>query len=186
MAAEIPLSRGLFALVDDADVERLRIYKWSVIRGGNTFYARSYVGADTVMMHHLVMPPPTGLIVDHVNFNGLDNRRGNLRVCTHSQNRMNTRKPCKTVSRFKGVHLDPKANKWRVQINIDRDRISLGSFASEIRAALQYDRAARLLFGKFARTNEALGLLAGAEDRVLSGFDRLPRNCTSFEVPKAA
>lgn len=144
------------ALVDEADEHLVSAHRW-IIRGPRK--SKYAMNSDGMMMHNLIMPPSDGLVVDHKNGNGLDNRRSNLRLCTPTQNQWNRRKHKPTTSQFKGVRQDKGRSSWRAQIVVHGERIHLGSFSSEREAALQYDRSARIFFGTFAMTNEKLGLL---------------------------
>lgn len=113
--------------------------------------------ADLIHRHALQDNPKP--LIDHINGNSLDNRDENLRGCTHKEN-MRNRRPAynRQTSRFKGVRLT-KAGTWRVEIEQNGEYLHLGNFGDEKRAARQYDRAARIFFGRFARTNASLGLL---------------------------
>jgi len=97
--------------------------------------------------------PPPGMIVDHINRNGLDNRRCNLRIGTIAQNAMNKRGQRNASSRFKGVTWSHHVSKWVASINEGGKRRHLGCFVSEIEAALAYDAAARILHGDWACLN---------------------------------
>lgn len=154
MVRQIALSQGLFALVDDDDYHLVAGHAWYAQKGAENWYARTIDGKS---MHRVITDAPVGKEVDHANGNGLDNRRANLRVCTRAENAKNRAKHAPAVSKFKGVHLTKFG--WRAAITQNGEKLNLGTFKSEERAARQYDRAARLCFGKFARTNEAMGLL---------------------------
>ena len=93
--------------------------------------------------------------IDHINDNGLDNRRSNLRICSQSQNLMNCRKP-KTLfsSKYKGVSWVQKHKRWKVSIAFKGKRKYIGHFLSEIDAAKAYNKAAEKYFGEFARLNK--------------------------------
>jgi hypothetical protein len=105
-------------------------------------------------MHRQIVNPPDDLLVDHHNHNGLDNRRFNLRLATDSTNQQNARKRItKTTSRFKGVDFVKATGKWRARIAVNGRRLFLGSFDSELEAALAYDAAARKYFGEYACLN---------------------------------
>jgi hypothetical protein len=147
----IGLSGGLFAIVDAADFDWLTRYNWRAT-GGDSSYACCEIGGKKVYMHRLIMNPPAGMVVDHANGNRWDNRRGNLRVCTQAENLRNRRKWFGS-SRFKGVFWDPVRRKWRVLIRCNGETIHMGRYANEVQAAMAYDRAARRLFGPYARLN---------------------------------
>jgi hypothetical protein len=117
-------------------------------------------------MHRLILQVAEGQVIDHVNGDGLDNRKSNLRACSHRENMRNRNKWLEYSSPFKGVFFGEEDLLWRCEIKADGERLRLGRFASEHAAARQYDRAARLMFGRFARTNEALGLYDKHPDRL--------------------
>jgi hypothetical protein len=94
-----------------------------------------------------------GILVDHRNGNGLDNRRINLRLCTDAQNRANRRLQRNNKSGFKGVFLNAKNGKFLAHVQVNKKTFYLGSFVSPIDAAKAYDKAAKLHFGEFARLN---------------------------------
>ena len=149
MSKEIQLTRGKVAIVDDEDFERLNQHNWCVRQGTKTFYAIREAQGKRIHMHHLICPKP----VDHINGNGLDNRRCNLRQATQSQNRMNQSKGGGTSSKFKGVTWSKQSQKWQAQIKFHKKNKHLGLFISEVEAAKAYDKAAKQLFGTFAKPN---------------------------------
>lgn len=152
----IELTKGYFALVDECDAA-LSCYNWSALVRSNTTYASRYVRINgrrnRVLLHREIMNPNRKLTVDHVNRNGLDNRRKNLRVCTKTQNLGNQRKCRKSLSIFKGVCFDKRVQKWFAAIHINKKGIYLGSFVNQVDAAKAYDRAATIHFGQFACLN---------------------------------
>jgi hypothetical protein len=149
----IPLTGGLFALVDDADYAALAKYRWSVVRSGRNFYARRHRSGRGLYMHREVMGLLVGWEVDHINHDGLDNRRRNLRLCTRRENAHN-RLPCRNgSSRYKGVSLHKPSGRWRANISSDGKNFFIGSFKSQVGAAKAYDDKARELFGEFAHLN---------------------------------
>jgi hypothetical protein len=103
-------------------------------------------------MHRQITGAAAGLVVDHIDNDGLNNRRSNLRICTIKQNSRNSRSPG-GASRYKGVSRDKRHKKWRVKIICNGKRISVGYFANEIKAALAYDEHAKELFGEYAYLN---------------------------------
>jgi hypothetical protein len=155
---KIPLTKGKYAIVDVDDYKHLSKYKWHVKEGKNTFYAvRHYYFKSVhkhVCMHREIIKAPDNLFVDHINLNGLDNRKANLRLATKTQNSQNVPKTRrKTSSKYKGVSYQTRDRVWRAKIKIKRRDKHLGSFKNEIDAAKAYDRAARKYFGEFARPN---------------------------------
>lgn len=156
---EIPLSKGWTAWVDEEDYENLARYTWCAleIRGGKKFYAvrNSSLRSGprkTLLMHREILQASSPLQVDHVDGNGLNNQRSNLRLATSAENAHNQASRGGTSS-FKGVTRHKKAGSWQAQIKVSGKHQYLGLFKSEIDAARAYDRAAIELHGKFARLN---------------------------------
>lgn len=165
MTVRVPLRGGRFALVDLDDAKLVLSHKWHLVKTGSdglnyagSSSAREVGSRQGITLHRFLMGHREGHFIDHINGDGLDNRRENLRWCKHSENIRNQRKRSGTTSRFKGVWRDRSKGLWQVGIEQDGHQLFLGSFQDEERAARQYDRAARLIFGPFARTNEMLGL----------------------------
>ncbi len=162
---EIPLTRGLVAIVDAADYDALSEFKWfALICGrGDFFYAarRMRMGEigwvsktpKLVLMHRHILRPGIGVLVDHIDHDGINNRRGNLREATASQNGANGSAARGHTSAFFGVTWSSACAKWRARICVGRQSIHLGVFASEVGAALARDAAARQYFGEFASLN---------------------------------
>ena len=153
----IPLTQGKFAIVDAKDYEWLSQYKWYANQDGNNFYAYTFLTKGNkkkrVFMHRLIMNAPKGLCIDHIDINGLNNRRSNLRPCTPAQNVQNSRPRSNASSKYKGVFWNKKNKKWIATIHKGENRTYLGGFDDEIEAALAYDRKAEELFGEFAYLN---------------------------------
>lgn len=158
---EIPLSDGKHvALVDECDYEVMCRFTWHVHRDRRgRVYARRWIGKRHVHMHREILGVAERRIqVDHIDGNGLNNTRGNLRVATNQQNSWNHRphrrrtKPAERHSRHNGVSW--YANRWRARITVSGRTRHLGRFETENEAALAYNVAAREAFGEFARLNE--------------------------------
>lgn len=161
MTREVPLSRGLVALVDDADYELIKGYRWRATPdvGRRTVYAVASIREEgrkrAVWMHRLITAAPVDSLVDHVNGDGLDNRRSNLRPCSAKQNTRNRRRHENNTTGFKGVAQDKRDGRYRAYIMVDGAQVALGGFACPLRAARAYDRAAAEHFGEFASLNFA-------------------------------
>ena len=153
---KIPLTKGLFAIVDEEDYENLSRYQWYVLGHKNKEYAARYVGNNKhLRMHRILLNAPDGIEVDHINGNRLDNRKCNLRLATRAENGRNRGKfKCKTHSKYKGVTYHTRDKRWQGTIIINRRHIHLGYFDTEQEAALAYNDAALKFHGKFAKLNE--------------------------------
>lgn len=154
--SSIPLSRGLKALVDPSDFPSLIKHKWHSIDASNKTYASTYLsGRGTrIFMHRLILNAQKGQEVDHIDGDGLNNTRLNLRFVTRQQNCFNSGKTQRvTTSKYKGVSRCSVRNRWKARIKINQKAIDIGRFVNEIDAAKAYDQKAIELFGSFARLN---------------------------------
>jgi hypothetical protein len=149
----IALTQGYFATVDADDYERLSQYKWHVEKSGNTYYAVRIEKGRAIKMHREILNAPDGLQCDHINHNGLDNRKCNLRLCTHQQNCFNKKPLPNRTSKYKGVLWCIEHKKWRAVIMHNGRQIHIGYFDYEQDAAIAYDDYAAELFGEFAYLN---------------------------------
>lgn len=157
--SEIKLTKGKYALVDDEDFDYLNQFKWYTSTAG---YARRYSRdintkkSKYIYMHRELNNTPLGLSTDHINGDTLDNRKCNLRSCTHEQNMLNSGKH---GPGYKGISWAVKSNKWDVRITIKRKCVRLGFFSSLEEAIMVYNNAAIKHHGEFARLNEIGGHL---------------------------
>jgi hypothetical protein len=151
----IPLNGGkAYAQVDDTDYERLNQYKWYVLGR----YAIRHEPADgkvrIIHMHRQILTAPHGLDVDHIDYNGLNNQGHNLRLITRSQNLQRARKTYRSCSsHYKGVHWHKYWRRWNANIFYRGKKRLIGTFESELHAAMAYDMWAAHLFGDYTTLN---------------------------------
>ena len=146
MTKEIQLTQGKVALVDDSDYEEMSKYRWYAHKDHNTFYAHRKSPTDPVthkramiLMHAVIIGASRGMDVDHINGDGLDNRRCNIRIVTRRQNLQNLH--IKKTSKYPGVHLHNRSRKWQAQIRANGKWYYLGQYDDEATAALRYQIA---------------------------------------------
>lgn len=156
--AYVKLGSGEEAIVDVDALPRMARFSWQALRTASNVYVtgNSYVSDGPrycVNLHRLVMGYPKGLEVDHINRNGLDNRRCNLRVCTRQENARNVPRRANA----KGVKFDKRTGKFVARINVNRKHHHLGVFTTQEEAKRAYDEAAMRFHGAFARTNSMEG-----------------------------
>lgn len=165
----VPLTRGYYACVDDADYPLVRQYSWYADVRSYTCYATTTIDGRPVRMHNLIMGAKR---VDHRDHDGLNNTRSNLRLATQKQNSFNTRKRGKF---FKGVTHQPRLKKrpWQARIQVDAIQIHLGYFKTALEAASVYNVAARKYFGDFAYVNEVTEVEPSKSHRYLIVSKRL-------------
>ena len=153
---KIILTQGKEALIDEEDYEMVNKHTWYAHKQWG-YYARTNIRKNKkrtcILMHRFIMGAKKGQMIDHINCNGLDNRRSNLRFCTPTGNSINRRKNIGCSSKYKGVHWHNQNRKWRSQIMINKKSTQVGMFECEIVAARAYDQQAIRLHGEFAKLN---------------------------------
>lgn len=149
---EVMASTGERFLVDKDDLHLLGNWSWKVHKG--VVCRSDWKTKKTVILHRLIMDAPDGMVIDHINHDTLDNRKSNLRICTHQQNIMNSRKrKGNNTSKYKGVSYDKK-HKWRMKITKDGISTDISGFDTEEDAARAYNEYAKMLHGEFAYLND--------------------------------
>jgi len=158
---QVPLNHGLYFIVDGTRYDEFMQCRWNTRRdkSGRHYACRLTKADDNGIRHSIAAHQQVVGIaspqVDHINHNGLDNRRSNLRPCTHDQNVRNARKRSDNTSGFKGVSFNKKREKWQAYIGggSRSKKIHLGMFLTPEDAARAYDDAAHKSFGEFAWLN---------------------------------
>lgn len=154
---KIPLTKGRFAIVDNIDFKELSIYRWTFQgeKTNNNGYAIRDTSRGRVFMHRVILNAKKGKICDHINGNGLDNRRNNLRICTSGDNNKNSKVLRKNnTTGYKGVSFVAKNKKpWFAQIQVDGKNMYLGCFENIKDAARAYNKAAMAYHGIYAKIN---------------------------------
>jgi hypothetical protein len=155
VTVEVPLSRGMVALVDDEDAPAvIALGSWHASENRGLWYARhAYIERGcrhNLYLHRFLTGWP---LTDHVNGDGLDCQRVNLRPATHAQNIANQRHRTGTTSVYRGVSYYRRDGRWRAYITADGRFQHLGYFPTAELAAAVYDVAAIAQWGEYARTN---------------------------------
>jgi len=148
----IKTKSGYEILIDDDDYRLVSQYKWHVYKDRNIYYATSKSNGARIKMHRLILNAQPGEIVDHIDGNGLNNQKSNLRICTVQENIRNM-KAILGKSKYKGVSFKKNMKKWQANIGFNYKMLFIGYFQTQEQAAAAYDEVARALFGDYANLN---------------------------------
>jgi hypothetical protein len=156
--AYVTLTRGCVAVIDAADVHLVEGWNWSATPSKGTFYAQRRTRVDggrTIMMHRAIL----GLVdrathVDHIDGNGLNNRRCNIRPCSIAQNQHNRGMSRTNTSGYKGVSWDAQGKKWGASIRAFGRQMNLGRFNTAEEAHAAYCAAAEKYHREFMRVDD--------------------------------
>ncbi len=152
----VGLTKGAVAFFSPDRVGDVWPHRWHFARSSSGYARTTDKLGKNVFMHRMLVSGE-GEVVDHINRDGLDNRSENLRACSQRQNLQNSKKnPSRSI--FKGIAVH-RGGTVTACIRVDGKTRHLGTFASELDAAVAYDDAALRLYGEFALTNKMLGLL---------------------------
>lgn len=150
------LKSGAIIEIDPEDLFKVMKHNWRVDEKGYVVTNSSRKDnpkRNRIFLHRYLTDCPEGMVVDHEDGNPLNNKRKNLRICTHAQNSRNRKINKKGTSKFKGVSFNKRDKRWVSVIGFENKTISLGYFKEEKDAALAYNRKAVELFGEFACLN---------------------------------
>lgn len=159
MAKEIPTNNGPVAIVDDEDYERIAKFRWTATKKHALRCRRVNGKVINYLMHREILNPPADMEIDHINGNGFDNRKANLRLCTSRQNTYNRGKHKRNTTGYKGVSMIKKSGRFLASAGVTdpvtkkRTTVRFGYFDTAIEAAKAYDKGIRELHGEFAYVN---------------------------------
>lgn len=145
------ISRDCSVLVDSCFSDGLDKHTWGIDTNG---YVYTNIKRKKVYLHRFLLNAPSELFVDHINHDKSDNRRSNLRLCTHQENNMNQRIFDRGTSKYKGVFYDKRYNVWLSRISVNNISLYLGTYYNERDAAIAYNTAAIKYYKEFANLNE--------------------------------
>lgn len=152
--AYVPLTRGYEAVIDAADVSLVEGWNWcALVRPKSVYAMRFSEGAEkkTILLHRVIAGTPEGMDTDHIDGNGLNNRRSNVRVATKGQNMHNQRLSSANTSGVKGVSWVKRRQKWQAQICANGKRVGLGYYDTIADAGQAYADASAKMHGEFGR-----------------------------------
>lgn len=154
----VELSRGFYSFVDDEDFEKISKISWYYAPKHTNSYALGRIRKNNkwigTSMHRHILRVAKGSFVDHINGNGLDNRKCNLRICTLSNNQWNRRKLKGKYSKYKGVTFDKTVGTWQATLMVNYKRVFSRRFKTQEAAAEAYNKKALEMFGEYACLNK--------------------------------
>ena len=156
--AQCILPNGDSFFIDTADLPLVSKYKWTKMKNG---YFKTSLGSREkghILLHRLLMNPPDGMVVDHIDGDKSNCKRSNLRICTQAENSRNAGLNKNNISGLKGVYFDRRRKRWYSRIHKEKT-YCLGGFDTAEEAAIAYDNAAIAIHGEYARSNKTIGLI---------------------------
>ena len=140
-------------LIDLDDVGKVKNYRWGLTDRDKYVEMRR----PRTKLHRFIMDCPDDMVVDHINGDGLDNRKSNLRICTQAENTRNHSKPCNNTSGYIGVSYGEPYGKWHAYITYNGRRITLGYYDTIVEAAEARRQAEIEYFGEYRKEDEDWG-----------------------------
>ena len=159
LGIHFPLTRNKSALVSGCDIEFLQEWRWCAVKKGGIWYASRGLSDGTTIYMHREIARRAGIIsdyIDHIDRNGLNNTRSNLRAATQGQNIANAGMFKNNTTGFRGVTYDKSRGCYKAAIKFNQKYKFIGRFATPVEAASAYDEAAKILFGDFAFQNNVI------------------------------
>jgi hypothetical protein len=166
MSKLIQLTQGKVAIVDDEDFEELNKFRWYCDRKYAVRDITSQGIRDRVYMHRLIANAPDHLEVDHINGDGADNRKENLRLCTHAENSRNRRAQKNNTTKYKGVWFSKRDNRFVAETRLNGKKITIGFFKTAEEASEAYKAKVLEIHGAFANTNNEIHLVNPVRDEL--------------------
>lgn len=149
----IELTQGKYAIVDAEDADRVSVHLWNAyISQTGIWYAKNS-STPRESLHRFILEPPSHMIVDHINGDGLDCRKMNMRLVDKRGNGLNCKRRGTNKSGFRGVCWEKRRGTWRVTAKPFGKQIHVGEFDDVIEAAKAYDALMRSAVGNLARYN---------------------------------
>lgn len=146
----ITAANGMTIMVDEADIPAVSEFNWSAMHNGYTWYAVRSVKGKRMLMHRQLISPGSGEQVDHLDHNGLNNTRANMRLCSPSSNNFNKADPLNKTG-FRGVYKATNCDRYFSTIKHNKVKRHLGYFLTPEEAYMAYTKAAIEIYGDLAR-----------------------------------
>jgi len=145
---KIQLTQQKIATISRKDFDKIAKYKWQF---NGRYAVRKNNSGKTIYMHREIMQTPENLVTDHIDGDGLNNKRSNLRICTYRQNFRNQKISKNNTTGIKGVVWNKQNKNWLARLTIDNKRIHLGSFKTKELAMQIRNKYAKKYYGKYAK-----------------------------------
>ena len=141
-------------LIDLEDLEKVKRYTWCVTQKKKRLYALCRTKSQIVYIHQYILNYDNPLTCDHINLNGLDNRKSNLRICTNGENNRNKPLQKNNTSGVTGIYFHKKNKNWIVQINVNGKPKNFGSFLNKEEAIKKREQLKKEYHGEYAFKTE--------------------------------
>jgi len=171
------LPTGEVFLFDAEDYEKTKHHQWYVKRVGDRYYVQT---ANRILLHRLIMNAPKWCEVDHISLNPLDNRKKNMRICTHRQNQCNHPIQSNNTSGVSGVHWQKNRHTWNARIKYFGKEIHLGAYQTFVEAVQARNEGMKWLFGEYGRYEDVPDTPLWIKNKVSTICGRFVDNATIY------